>query len=36
MLAVVVPSINGKWEVKEVSTPQVGTNVNSQTLRIPS
>jgi alcohol dehydrogenase len=26
MLAAVVPSINGKWEVKEVSTPQVGTN----------
>jgi alcohol dehydrogenase len=26
MFAAVVPSINGKWEVKEVSTPQVGTN----------
>jgi alcohol dehydrogenase len=26
MLAAVVPSINGKWEVKEVSTPQAGTN----------
>jgi alcohol dehydrogenase len=26
MLAAVVPSVNGKWEVKEVSTPQVGTN----------
>jgi alcohol dehydrogenase len=26
MLAVVVPSVNGKWEVKEVSTPQPGTN----------
>jgi hypothetical protein len=23
MLAAVVPSINGKWEVKEVPTPQV-------------
>jgi alcohol dehydrogenase len=26
MLAAVVPSVNGKWEVKEVSTPQAGTN----------
>ena len=26
MLAAVVPSINGKWEVKEVPTPQVNTN----------
>jgi dehydrogenase len=26
MLAAVVPSVNGKWEVKEVSTPQPGTN----------
>jgi alcohol dehydrogenase len=26
MLAAVVPSINGKWEVKEVSTPQTGVN----------
>jgi alcohol dehydrogenase len=26
LLAAVVPSINGKWKVKEVSTPQVGTN----------
>jgi len=26
MLAAVVPSINGKWEVKEVSTPPPGTN----------
>jgi alcohol dehydrogenase len=26
MLAAVVPSVNGKWEVKEVLTPQPGTN----------
>jgi D-arabinose 1-dehydrogenase-like Zn-dependent alcohol dehydrogenase len=26
MLAAIVPSVNGKWEVKEVSTPQAGTN----------
>ena len=26
MLAAVVPSVNGKWEVKEVSTPQPGAN----------
>ena len=26
MLAAVVPSVNGKWEVKEVSTPQPGVN----------
>jgi dehydrogenase len=26
MLAAVVPSVNGKWEVKEVSTPKPGTN----------
>jgi alcohol dehydrogenase len=26
MLAAVVPSVNGKWEVKEVSTPEVGIN----------
>jgi len=26
MLAAVVPSLNGKWEDKEVSTPQHGTN----------
>jgi hypothetical protein len=26
MLAAVVPSVNGKWEVKEVPTPQAGTN----------
>jgi len=26
MLAAVVPSINGKWEVKEVPSPQPGTN----------
>jgi alcohol dehydrogenase len=26
MLAAVVPSVNGKWETKEVSTPQPGTN----------
>src|ERR671919_2352135 len=26
MFAAVVPSINGKWEVKEVPTPQVNTN----------
>ncbi|MFL6470532.1 MAG: alcohol dehydrogenase catalytic domain-containing protein [Nitrososphaeraceae archaeon] len=26
MLAAIVPSMNGTWEVKEVSTPQPGTN----------
>ena len=26
MLAPVVPSVNGKWQVKEVSTPQPGAN----------
>jgi alcohol dehydrogenase len=26
MLAAVVPLVNGKWQVKEVSTPQPGTN----------
>jgi alcohol dehydrogenase len=26
MLAAVVPSVNGKWEVKEVSTPKPGAN----------
>jgi alcohol dehydrogenase len=26
MLAAVIPSVNGKWETKEVSTPQPGTN----------
>ena len=26
MLAAVVPSVNGKWEVKEVATPQPGVN----------
>ena len=26
MLAAVVPSVNGKWEVKEVPTPKPGTN----------
>jgi alcohol dehydrogenase len=26
MLAAVVPSVNGRWEVKEVPTPQPGTN----------
>jgi D-arabinose 1-dehydrogenase-like Zn-dependent alcohol dehydrogenase len=26
MLAVVVQSLNGKWEIKEVSTPQRGPN----------
>ena len=26
MLSSVVSSVNGKWEVKEVPTPQVGTN----------
>jgi alcohol dehydrogenase len=26
MLAAVVPSVNAKWEVKAVSTPQAGTN----------
>ena len=26
MLSSVVSSINGKWEVREVSTPQAGTN----------
>ncbi|MBV9175921.1 MAG: alcohol dehydrogenase catalytic domain-containing protein [Nitrososphaeraceae archaeon] len=26
MLAAVVPSVNGKWEVKETPTPRPGTN----------
>jgi D-arabinose 1-dehydrogenase-like Zn-dependent alcohol dehydrogenase len=26
MLAAVIPSVNGKWEIKEVSTPQPGAN----------
>jgi D-arabinose 1-dehydrogenase-like Zn-dependent alcohol dehydrogenase len=26
MLAAVVPSVNGKWEVKEMPTPRPGTN----------
>lgn len=26
MLPAVVPSVNAKWEVKEVSTPQPGAN----------
>jgi alcohol dehydrogenase len=26
MLAAVIPSVNGKWEVREVSTPQLGDN----------
>ena len=26
MLAAVVPSVNRKWEVREVSTPEPGTN----------
>jgi len=26
MLSSVVSSVNGKWEVKEVPTPQAGTN----------
>ena len=28
MLSSVVSSVNGKWEVKEVPTPQAGTNHN--------
>jgi alcohol dehydrogenase/propanol-preferring alcohol dehydrogenase len=26
MLAAVVPSVNGKWEVREVSTPKPGAD----------
>jgi alcohol dehydrogenase len=26
MLSSVIPSVNAKWEVKEVPTPQAGTN----------
>ena len=26
MLAAVVPSVNAKWEIKQVSTPQPGAN----------
>jgi hypothetical protein len=26
MLAAVVPSVNAKWEIKEVSTPKPGAN----------